>query len=203
MPTNRTDNYALSQWERSDRILMEDFNADNAKIDAALHNLEERVSLLCRAVPNLAYFAGQYALFDYRTVGKAMPTRGVLFNNFQHTDFYNVSGGAVVQNGILTVPAQSNGAMVTRQVSLNCSGWTKAIMWLHDSGTGITPKVNGVEMKAAGLAFTQAPGRDVECREHVFKADGLNGSSSASITLEMVNSGKTPLNVYDYVIFFF
>ncbi|MCI9656074.1 MAG: hypothetical protein HFF45_08660, partial [Lawsonibacter sp.] len=28
MPTNRTDNYALSQWERSDRILMEDFNAD-------------------------------------------------------------------------------------------------------------------------------------------------------------------------------
>ena len=36
MPTNHTENYQLSQWERSDRILMEDFNADNAKIDAAL-----------------------------------------------------------------------------------------------------------------------------------------------------------------------
>jgi hypothetical protein len=32
MPTNHTENYQLSQWERSDRILMEDFNADNAKL---------------------------------------------------------------------------------------------------------------------------------------------------------------------------
>ena len=36
MPSNQTPNYALNQWERDDRILMEDFNADNAKIDAAL-----------------------------------------------------------------------------------------------------------------------------------------------------------------------
>ena len=36
MPTNHTPNYQLSQWERDDRILMDDFNADNAKIDAAL-----------------------------------------------------------------------------------------------------------------------------------------------------------------------
>ena len=32
----KTGNYNLSQWEISDRIQMEDFNADNAKIDAAL-----------------------------------------------------------------------------------------------------------------------------------------------------------------------
>ena len=38
MPTNHTPNYQLSQWERDDRILMEDFNEDNAKIDAALKN---------------------------------------------------------------------------------------------------------------------------------------------------------------------
>ena len=36
MPTNHTPNYQLSQWERDDRVLMDDFNADNAKIDAAL-----------------------------------------------------------------------------------------------------------------------------------------------------------------------
>ena len=40
MPSNQTPNYALNQWERDDRILMEDFNADNAKIDAALAALE-------------------------------------------------------------------------------------------------------------------------------------------------------------------
>ena len=36
MPTNHTPHYNLNQWERDDRILMEDFNADNAKIDAAI-----------------------------------------------------------------------------------------------------------------------------------------------------------------------
>ena len=31
-----TSNYNLSQWAGEDRILREDFNADNAKIEAAL-----------------------------------------------------------------------------------------------------------------------------------------------------------------------
>ena len=44
MPSNQTPNYQLSQWERSDKILMEDFNADNAKIDAALGTLATQVS---------------------------------------------------------------------------------------------------------------------------------------------------------------
>ena len=33
---NHTPNYTLSQWEKSDKVLMDDFNADNAKIDGAL-----------------------------------------------------------------------------------------------------------------------------------------------------------------------
>lgn len=33
---NQTNNYQLSQWDSDDRILRTDFNADNAKVDAAL-----------------------------------------------------------------------------------------------------------------------------------------------------------------------
>ncbi len=33
---NKTRNYQLNQWELHDRVMMQDFNADNAKIDAAL-----------------------------------------------------------------------------------------------------------------------------------------------------------------------
>ena len=33
---NYTQNYQLNQWEASDRVLREDFNSDNRKIDAAL-----------------------------------------------------------------------------------------------------------------------------------------------------------------------
>ena len=32
----QTDNYKLNQWDLSDRILMDDFNADNAKLEDAL-----------------------------------------------------------------------------------------------------------------------------------------------------------------------
>ena len=32
----QTQNYQLNQWEKTDRIKMEDFNEDNRKIDAAL-----------------------------------------------------------------------------------------------------------------------------------------------------------------------
>ena len=37
---NYTENYQLNQWEESDRVLMEDFNADNEKIDAALAEIK-------------------------------------------------------------------------------------------------------------------------------------------------------------------
>ena len=32
----KTEHYQLNQWDASDRVLIADFNADNAKIDAAL-----------------------------------------------------------------------------------------------------------------------------------------------------------------------
>ncbi|MCI9156244.1 MAG: hypothetical protein HFF44_04780 [Lawsonibacter sp.] len=50
MPTNQTPNYQLSQWEKSDKVLMDDFNADNAKIDAALKaETDARAALAARS----------------------------------------------------------------------------------------------------------------------------------------------------------
>lgn len=40
----QTGNYQLNQWEKFDRIMMEDFNADNAKIDAAISSEANRVA---------------------------------------------------------------------------------------------------------------------------------------------------------------
>ena len=39
-----TGNYQLKQWESGDRILMEDFHADNAKVDQALGILAEQAA---------------------------------------------------------------------------------------------------------------------------------------------------------------
>ena len=43
MPSSQTPNYNLNQWSKDDRVLMEDFNADNAKIDAAIGGLRDFV----------------------------------------------------------------------------------------------------------------------------------------------------------------
>ena len=40
MANNYTTNYQLNQWEPTDQVLRTDFNADNAKVDAALDGLE-------------------------------------------------------------------------------------------------------------------------------------------------------------------
>ena len=43
MATNQTTNYQLNQWEPTDAVQRVDFNADNAKMDAALKSLSDQV----------------------------------------------------------------------------------------------------------------------------------------------------------------
>lgn len=43
MTTNQTSNYQLNQWEPTDAVQRVDFNADNAKLDAALKNLSDQI----------------------------------------------------------------------------------------------------------------------------------------------------------------
>lgn len=40
MPVKRTSGYQLSQWESSDKVLMDDFNTDNRNLENALAGLE-------------------------------------------------------------------------------------------------------------------------------------------------------------------
>ena len=47
---NKTANFQLTQWEKTDRIMMEDFNRDNAAIDAALKSNAEAVAALQTAL---------------------------------------------------------------------------------------------------------------------------------------------------------
>lgn len=41
---NKTANFQLTQWEKTDRIMMEDFNRDNAAIDAALKSNADAIT---------------------------------------------------------------------------------------------------------------------------------------------------------------
>ena len=47
---NKTANFQLTQWEKTDRIMMEDFNRDNAAIDTALKSNADGVAALQTAL---------------------------------------------------------------------------------------------------------------------------------------------------------
>ena len=51
MSTNHTTNYGLCQWLATDQVQRTDFNADNAKIDAALADLENNKAALTDLEP--------------------------------------------------------------------------------------------------------------------------------------------------------
>ena len=76
----KTEHYQLNQWEKTDRIMMDDFNADNEKIDAALaekakltdvaalrNEKNSEVSALNSSVAALSALVGQKARIVYGT----------------------------------------------------------------------------------------------------------------------------------------
>ncbi len=52
-PVKKTANTKLNQWEKSDRIMMSDFNSDNQKLDAALKSLAGENAALRQSVAAL------------------------------------------------------------------------------------------------------------------------------------------------------
>lgn len=71
-----TSNYQLNQWAKTDRIQMEDFNADNLKTDQALAKQRDEITALTAAVALCGNC--QIEQFSYTgkgTTGSANPTR--------------------------------------------------------------------------------------------------------------------------------
>ena len=75
MASGYTANYGLCQWQGSDAFLREEFNGDNAKIDAALGGLRRGLDDTAYNVYNLIlqnYYEGKYTGFK----------RGLMFDGF-------------------------------------------------------------------------------------------------------------------------
>lgn len=72
----QTSNYGLSQWEKADRIQMEDFNSDNAKIDAALKASVDAVASHTTALAKLGNCQVAYGVYTGTgTYGSSNRTR--------------------------------------------------------------------------------------------------------------------------------
>lgn len=94
MPTNHTENFNLSQWEKTDKVQMEDFNADNVKIDAAIAAAEA-------AIPKVAAgtYTGNGAATRIIELGFTPRLAYVCLSNgvtYSRTGYTNYSGGLAV-----------------------------------------------------------------------------------------------------------
>ena len=72
---NKTANFQLTQWEKTDRIMMEDFNRDNAAIDTALKSNADGVAALQTALASCGNC--RITISNYKgtgTLGEAHPT---------------------------------------------------------------------------------------------------------------------------------
>ena len=73
---NHTTNYQLSQWVKSDKVQMEDFNADNAKIDAALKAASDARAAMQTALNQKGNCSiGTFTYTGNGTYGSSNPTQ--------------------------------------------------------------------------------------------------------------------------------
>lgn len=94
MPSNQTPNYQLSQWERDDKIQMEDFNSDNAKIDAAL----KAQAATCASMQTLLNKKGNCSVgtFTYQGTGTYGPEAPTVVSFPKQPAAYIIFGSGIL-----------------------------------------------------------------------------------------------------------
>ncbi|WP_325228386.1 hypothetical protein [Oscillibacter sp.] len=136
----KTDYCHLNQWELSDRIRMEDFNADNAKIAAELARLR-------RNVADLAFQVGQLSIAAIGHHDKAVSRRFVIYDGFTVPNSCTLSGGASISNGRVTLMAPATSGTVTVPLEPKLQEpWEEIYLWYHSLGGSVTPTMNGTPM---------------------------------------------------------
>lgn len=204
MSTNHTTNYNLCQWEPTDPVVRTDFNADNARLEAALSSLEERVAELYRAVPNLAYNVYDLALKDYQENKVYGYRRSLIIETFlSQGNIASMTGDLVVQNQALVLTGPGKTATMTSvNFSLTRVTWTRVVAWLkYALGGYYSMTVNGQPLTNQG-GWDSRTVDGIACQEVQFAGD-IPGMSSAQIGITLQSLNADSATVYEYGVMFF
>ena len=152
MPSNFTEHYSLSQWERTDKVQMEDFNADNAKIDEALRAEADARAALQTALAkkgncsiSLSTYTGTGTHGSNNPTRITFPRRPTAFIIAGYGAAIGQGGGSSAtsifyydgRSGVSTVSTSWSGSTVlitdnfTANAQLNTSGQLYAVIGLY------------------------------------------------------------------------
>lgn len=190
----QTEQCGLNQWELSDRIRMEDFNADNAKIAAELARLEEGLF-------NLAYSVGQLALVDALEDKLFFSHCFLLADAFHHPQTFQGSDNVIIEQFKVTLTGRgSTGWITTNRLHLGYSAAKKVRLWIHYDGGSVKPYINGVPMvKDRYDVSDRSPSVGVNTYSRVFSLD-LPYRSELNFRLEMDCGNSDSMVIHDLCI---
>lgn len=202
MASNYTEHYDLCQWEPTDAVQRVEFNQDNAKLDAALAELETAKQRLDRAAANLAYYTGRLTAREMLEQQRHPSQRGIHCDLFLSSTGRTFTGGVSLQNNTLVLSGTNQtGSMTTASSSITKSGWTQAHLWVHHSGGDVAVKLNGEPMKHVWVGYEPSiPGE--RCLEQEFVWNG-QGKNFSQVTLELSTGNSSSMTVYDFFVLFF
>ena len=143
---NQTTNYQLSQWESTDRILMSDFNSNNAKLDEALGTLAQTVTGHTTALAQKGNCIVSYTTYQGDGNGRHTLT-------FSHKPILVV----IMQDNLLFVAVQGSPAAMSHNAgtsggakpTLTWSG--NSVAWSGNSSSSLTCDDPGVTYHVAAL----------------------------------------------------
>ena len=137
MATNQTTNYQLNQWEPTDQVLHTDFNADNAKIDAALEGLASAVALCGNCKIESGTYAGnsQYGPSHPCSLTFSGPPLLVLVIDLMFGSFLIMASSAE-RGSYISLSTEGN--------AMNSLDWSKenSVSWYYGGTTSLT-QANG------------------------------------------------------------
>ena len=202
MASNYTEHYDLCQWEPTDAVQRVEFNQDNAKLDAALAELETAKQRLDRAAANLAYYTGRLTAREMLEQQRHPSQRGIHCDLFLSSTGRTFTGGVSLQNNTLVLSGTNQtGSMTTVSSSITKSGWTQARLWVHHSGGDVAVKLNGEPMEHVWVGYEPSiPGE--RCLEQEFVWNG-QGKNFSQVTLELSTGSSSSMTVYDFFVLFF
>lgn len=202
MASNYTEHYDLCQWEPTDAVQRVEFNQDNAKLDAALAELETAKQRLDRAAANLAYYTGRLTAREMLEQQRHPSQRGIHCDLFLSSTGRTFTGGVSLQNNTLVLSGTNQtGSMTTVSSSITKSGWTQAHLWVHHSGGDVAVKLNGEPMEHVWVGYEPSVPGD-RCLEQEFVWNG-QGKNFSQVTLELSTGSSSSMTVYDFFVLFF
>ena len=192
----QTDHYGLNQWDLSDRIRMEDFNADNAKLAAQLARLQEDIF-------GLTYYIGQTALYFQLNGQQVQAQYPIASCIFHPKDQVITTGDVVVADNCATLTGQgAKGSVTISRKPFYVQGipdkGQEVRLWLHYSGGTVKPFFNGVEMASHGRFMDHTvTKRDLMCDTFSLKTAF---TTAFSLRLDLDCGSSSQMVVYDAVL---